>query len=154
MKTKYFTRLLLSILIIIGSILIQSCKKEVNMDECQVNDASRYTGDWIFVVNGDQGTSYMGQIHRYSYNTLNVHYQPENLNTSGDNYFKQLKLNNIENGVFEIIEYPLGNTGGWVRKEGEITNNTFEYREMQSEVNYVTGEETYSEKIITGTKVE
>lgn len=154
--------LLLSLMFATG-LATNSCKKdeittsegggteELTEENC---DISIYTGDWNFIVNEDSETQYLGVIHKYNDSILNVHYQEQDLMQASDNYFKQIQVESCVDGVFLSVTIPHGNTGGWTKKEGTITTTTFDYIETSRYVDYVTGEESFGEKTIKGTKVE
>ena len=146
----------LSVLIIAISIIgiAQSCKKKaVATSECEACNTIQYAGSWEFIVNNDNSTLYSGQIYQYNDSVLNIHYQEEDLTVARDDYYKQLTVEDCESGIFRTVTIPHGNTGGWTKKEGSISGNTFSYLETSRHVHYVTGEETFSEKTITGVRI-
>lgn len=139
----------LSTILLSFSVIISCHKEKVHVDN---SDIKKYTGQWNFQINGDPETQFLGQIHKFNDSTLNVHFQPE---TAGsDNYYKQLTFSSTEEGQFTKLFIPQGNTGGWTKKEGSITLCSFTYVEESRNVHYVTGEESFETKTITGTKVE
>lgn len=129
-------------LIIAGLFLmLVNCTKNENAQKgCDLN---RFTGSWIFTVNGDASTEYTGQIDKFDEKTLNVTFQP----STAYDFFFQTAVDCESGKIFKQI--PAGNHGTNT-KEGSISLTRFVYKDS-TYINF-TGTPEIRVKIIEGVK--
>ncbi len=133
--------------VILALLSIASCKKETATSQgatSEICDLNIYSGDWKFTLNEDPSTEYIGQIHKFDNNTINIHYQP----STEYNNFLQTDID-CETGA-SCQNLPAGNHGT-TTIEMSISLTNFDYTKV-TRINY-TGQEQVTTTRIQGTKI-